>query len=83
MVLLVIVVIQPHLTVMVRHLEQLQKESGFPNHWKSQGFECSEKSLRETVNSQLVYLTSDSNNVLEQLSDDTVYVIGGIVDRNR
>jgi tRNA (guanine9-N1)-methyltransferase len=68
-------------------LEQLQKESGFPHHWTSRGFECSDKSLMETfpnVKTQsVVYLTSDSDNVLEQLNDDTVYVIGGIVDRNR
>ena len=32
---------------------------------------------------KLVYLTSDSTTVLKHLDDDTVYVIGGIVDRNR
>jgi tRNA (guanine9-N1)-methyltransferase len=67
-------------------LENLKKESGFPDHWKARGFDCSEKSLTETFptnTSQLVYLTSDSDNILDQLCDETVYVIGGIVDRNR
>merc|ERR1711935_1018033 len=31
----------------------------------------------------IVYLTSDSEKTLELLEDNTVYVIGGIVDRNR
>jgi tRNA (guanine9-N1)-methyltransferase len=32
---------------------------------------------------KIVYLTSDSPNTLDHLEEDTVYVIGGIVDRNR
>ena len=31
----------------------------------------------------LVYLTADSPNVLSEVSADDIYIIGGIVDRNR
>mmetsp|Transcript_7377 Transcript_7377/g.11044 ORF Transcript_7377/g.11044 Transcript_7377/m.11044 type:complete len:135 (-) Transcript_7377:1222-1626(-) len=31
----------------------------------------------------LVYLTHESSRVLRQLSEDEVYIVGGIVDRNR
>lgn len=37
----------------------------------------------EKEKDQLVYLTSDSPNTLESLDPKCVYIIGGIVDRNR
>lgn len=44
----------------------------------------SERSLLETfTHANLVYLTSDAETVLDRLESDQVYVIGGIVDRNR
>jgi tRNA (guanine9-N1)-methyltransferase len=39
--------------------------------------------LSKSNKKKIVYLTSDSTTTLDTLSDDTIYVIGGIVDRNR
>ena len=44
----------------------------------------SESSTTETLpQPKIVYLTSDSPHTLTQLSSHTVYIIGGIVDKNR
>jgi tRNA (guanine9-N1)-methyltransferase len=39
--------------------------------------------LATTMKKQLVYLTSDGDEVLEALDINTAYIIGGIVDRNK
>mmetsp|Transcript_16048 Transcript_16048/g.20986 ORF Transcript_16048/g.20986 Transcript_16048/m.20986 type:complete len:349 (-) Transcript_16048:238-1284(-) len=66
-------------------LDHLKNVSGF-EEWSTKGFTCTDNSLEEHYKSKLssvVYLTSDSDNVLNILEDDKVYVVGGIVDRNR
>jgi tRNA (guanine9-N1)-methyltransferase len=64
----------------------LSKESGFDT-WSQRAFTCTGQSLEVYYHqknlSNVVYLTSDSTTTLQGLQDDKVYVIGGIVDRNR
>lgn len=53
---------------------------------KQADIEFTEASLlqdSQTDLKQVVYLTADSDNVLEQLEEGHVYVLGGIVDKNR
>ena len=66
--------------------EKLAKVEGFPERWKARAFSWSDKSLVEmhaAERAKLVMLTSDAENTLEHLDDGKIYVIGGIVDRNR
>mmetsp|Transcript_18121 Transcript_18121/g.37441 ORF Transcript_18121/g.37441 Transcript_18121/m.37441 type:complete len:274 (+) Transcript_18121:112-933(+) len=66
-------------------LQHLENVAGF-SEWSHKAFTCTGEPLEKHFQSKLssvVYLTSDSENVLETLSPETVYVIGGIVDRNR
>ncbi|CAI5728685.1 unnamed protein product [Peronospora destructor] len=59
----------------------LEKISGF-HKW--QAFTGSSKSYKDLFKKEsLVYLTADSPITITKLSHDKVYIIGGIVDRNR
>ncbi|TPX37154.1 hypothetical protein SmJEL517_g01051 [Synchytrium microbalum] len=52
--------------------------------WKNWKVTSDSKSVFELYeNEKLVYLTADSENVLTDLDESKVYIIGGIVDRNR
>jgi len=53
--------------------ESKEEAKGESHSWYSQLFD----------KTKLVYLTADSPNTLESFDDDKIYIIGGIVDRNR
>jgi tRNA (guanine9-N1)-methyltransferase len=63
----------------------LQNVSGF-DEWTQRAFRYSDKPLDQVFQERLqdvVYLTSDSETVVQELDNSKIYVIGGIVDRNR
>ena len=65
--------------------QHLSNVSGFDT-WNPKAFHRTEQSLQDHFANQLdriVYLTSDSPTTLQDLDNSKIYVIGGIVDRNR
>jgi tRNA (guanine9-N1)-methyltransferase len=66
-------------------LRHLQNVSGY-DEWTTYAYSPTEQPLEEHFKDRLsdvVYLTSDAETMLDDLEDTKVYVIGGIVDRNR
>jgi len=68
-------------------LKILHNVSGF-DEWSRFAFTCTPQSVEDYYGERgrmkdVVYLTSDSPNTLQETDDGKVYVIGGIVDRNR
>lgn len=66
-------------------LKLLEKETGY-SEWVNRCYTGISESLEEYYKNDLervVYLTSDSENTVTTLEQGKIYVIGGIVDRNR
>ncbi|KAG0590503.1 hypothetical protein M758_1G111500 [Ceratodon purpureus] len=61
---------------------QLEKHSGFDN-WLLHKEDKSYIEVFENRKEDLVYLTADSETVLETLDKSKIYIVGGLVDRNR
>ncbi|KAL6227981.1 hypothetical protein ACLB2K_001935 [Fragaria x ananassa] len=61
---------------------QLRRLPGFDN-WSVEREDRSYIEALEGEKENLVYLTADSENVVDELDRSKIYIIGGLVDRNR
>lgn len=55
----------------------------FASHLRPQIFIHNEPFYEAFDPSQMVYLSPESENVLEDIDDNTVYIVGAIADHNR
>ncbi|BBN08477.1 tRNA (guanine9-N1)-methyltransferase [Marchantia polymorpha subsp. ruderalis] len=62
--------------------ESLEKISGYKN-WLLHKEEASYLDVFKDRKEDLVYLTADSETILEELDSSKIYIVGGLVDRNR
>lgn len=60
----------------------LQRYPDYPR-WKNIVFDEETIEGAQLDLKKMVYLTADSNNILETIDRETTYIIGGLVDRNR
>lgn len=63
-------------------LYQLSRVSGFSN-WHVHKEELSYLEVFKERKGDLVYLTADADTLIDQLEDSKIYIVGGLVDRNR
>jgi len=65
-----------------RVAETMKRHIGWEN-WTVERTEKSYLELFEKEKDSLVYLTADTDNVLTELNPNHIYIIGGLVDKNR
>lgn len=61
---------------------QLDKLPGFEKWFIEKESQCYIEAMSDRKDN-LVYLTADSETVLDDLDPENIYIIGGLVDRNR
>ncbi|XP_051125329.1 tRNA (guanine(9)-N1)-methyltransferase-like [Andrographis paniculata] len=62
--------------------EQLKQIPGY-DKWIMEKEDRSYAEVFQEEKENLVYLTADSDNILEELDPKEIYIVGGLVDRNR
>lgn len=65
-------------------LEQFKKIITHSENWKDISFHAdSFLQVPDLDKNKMVYLSADSTNVLQELDEEKIYIVGGIVDKNR
>lgn len=62
-----------------RSKSEMEKHHGYEN-WDINF--CSDDYLSVFPKEKLIYLSSESDNVITEIQEDKVYIIGGLVDHN-